>query len=194
MMKINPHRIRGSWEDGYVLDVHSTGSTFLGYDEFGHTVFDTNRTEMGELLYLLKYKGDVSVLSEIGAFSELFIRSWNIDFNIIVPVLPTRPRSVQPVFQIADELASRFGVSVLRSAVRKLKNIEELKNIHEFEERRNVLENALAADSRQVNGARVFLVDDLIRSGATMNAVAEVLKSAGAVSVYAFALTQTRRI
>ena len=194
MMKINPHRIRGSWEDGYVLDVHSTGSTFLGYDEFGHTVFDTNRTEMGELLYLLKYKGDVSVLSEIGAFSELFIRSWNIDFNIIVPVPPTRPRSVQPVFQIADELASRFGVSVLRSAVRKLKNIEELKNIHEFEERRNVLENALAADSRQVNGARVFLVDDLIRSGATMNAVAEVLKSAGAVSVYAFALTQTRRI
>lgn len=79
MMKINPHRIRGSWEDGYVLDVHSTGSTFLGYDELGHTVFDTNRTEMGELLYLLKYKGDVSVLSEIGEY-ETNIR-WRLATN-----------------------------------------------------------------------------------------------------------------
>jgi competence protein ComFC len=75
MAKINPRRIRGSWADGYALDVHSTGSTFLGYDEFGHPVFDTMRTEVGELLYRLKYKGDASALSEIGESAEQFIRS-----------------------------------------------------------------------------------------------------------------------
>jgi competence protein ComFC len=194
MAKINPRRIRGSWADGYALDVHSTGSTFLGYDEFGHPVFDTMRTEVGELLYRLKYKGDASALSEIGESAEQFIRSWGVSFSVIVPVPPTRTRRIQPVFQIADELASRFGVSAGKDMVRKLKNVAELKNIHEFEERRKVLENAFRVEASYVSGAQVLLVDDLMRSGATMSAVAEALTYAGAAAVYAFALTQTRRI
>lgn len=194
MTKINPRRIRGSWEDGYVLDVHSTGSMFLGYDEFGHPDFDTKRTEMGELLYRLKYKGDVTVLSEIGEISERFIRSWGVDFSVIVPVPPTRTRRVQPVFQIADELTKRFGVLVIMNAVKKLKGLTELKNVHEFDERRRILDNAFSVDHHRVSGERILLVDDLIRSGATMNAVAEVLIGSGATVVYAFALTQTRRV
>jgi predicted amidophosphoribosyltransferase len=194
MAKTNPRRIHGSWKDGYVLDVHSTGSTFLGYDEFGHPVFDTHRTEVGELLYRLKYEGDASALSELGATAEKFIRSWGVGFTAIVPVPPTRARRVQPVLQIAAELASRFGVPVLRNSIRKLKNVAELKNIHEFEERRKVLENAFAADTPRVRGARALLVDDLVRSGATMGAVADALIHAGAEAVYAFALTQARRV
>jgi competence protein ComFC len=109
-------------------------------------------------------------------------------------VPPTRTRRIQPVFQIADELASRFGVSAGKDMVRKLKNVAELKNIHEFEERRKVLENAFRVEASYVSGAQVLLVDDLMRSGATMSAVAEALTYAGAAAVYAFALTQTRRI
>ena len=32
MTKINPRKIDGPWTDGRVLDLHSTGSEFLGYD------------------------------------------------------------------------------------------------------------------------------------------------------------------
>jgi len=37
------------------------------------------------------------------------------------------------------------------------------------------------------------LVDDLYRSGATLNAVTEAVLTSGASSVYALALTQTRK-
>lgn len=189
-----PRRIRGSWVDGYVLDVHSTGSTFLGYDEFGHPVFETLRTETGELLYRLKYRGDRSALGEIGADAERFLRAWNVGLDVIVPVPPTRARAVQPVFLIAGEIARRLGIPVLGNALRKRKDSPELKNVHEFEERRLALENAFAADRRKVEGKKILLVDDLVRSGATMSAVAEALSNAGAAAVYAFALTQTRRV
>ena len=44
--KSNPRKIDGPWADGRVLDLHSTGSEFLGYDEYGHEQFDTRRTEV----------------------------------------------------------------------------------------------------------------------------------------------------
>jgi len=67
MTKTNPRKIDGPWADGRVLDLHSTGSEFLGHDEFGREQFDTHRTEVGELLYRLKYRNDASALDEIGA-------------------------------------------------------------------------------------------------------------------------------
>jgi len=194
MTKTNPRKIRGPWTDGYVLDVHSTGSVLVGYDEYGLSQFDTTRTEIGELLYRLKYKTDVSALANIGEASERFIRSWRITFDLIVPVPPTRVRRVQPLHQICDELGKRFRVPVMKASIKKISGAAELKNLHEFEDRRRLLEHAVTADRRLVEGRSVLLVDDLVRSGATMNAVAEALTTAGASSVYAFALTQTRRV
>src|SRR3989304_3715015 len=117
MAKTNPRKIRGPWTDGYVLDVHSTGSVFVGYDEFGHSRYDTTRTEIGELLYRLKYKTDVSALADIGEASARFIRSWRITFDLIVPVPPTRARRGQPLPQIFDELGKRVRVPVGEAAI-----------------------------------------------------------------------------
>ena len=93
-----------------VLDLHSIGSEFLGHDEFGREQFETRRTEVGELLYRLKYRSYASSLDEIGAVAEKFIRSWRVTFHVIVPAPPTRARRVQPLYQIAGELAKRFCV------------------------------------------------------------------------------------
>ena len=35
MIEFNPKEIRGSWDQGYVLDVHTISSTMIGYNEFG---------------------------------------------------------------------------------------------------------------------------------------------------------------
>jgi hypothetical protein len=56
--KIKPKTLRGPWAAGFALDVHTTGSTFLGHNEYGHPVFDTGRSPIGELVYRLKYRGD----------------------------------------------------------------------------------------------------------------------------------------
>jgi adenine/guanine phosphoribosyltransferase-like PRPP-binding protein len=57
-----------------------------------------------------------------------------------------------------------------------------------------VLRGALTVNARAVAGKSVLLVDDLIRSGATLGAVATALTEAGADIIFAFALTKTRRV
>jgi competence protein ComFC len=194
MTRTNPRKIDGPWEDGRVLDLHSTGSEFLGYDEYGHEQFDTRRTEVGDLLYRLKYRNDPSALEEIGVVAEKFIRSWRIRFDVIVPAPPTRTRRVQPLHQIADELSRRFDVPVVKAVSKKATGAAELKDLREFHEREAVLKGALAVNARAITGKRVLLVDDLIRSGATLGAVAAALGNAGAAIIFAFALTKTRRV
>lgn len=57
--------LRGPWAAGFALDVHTTGSTFLGHNAYGHPVFDTGRSPIGELVYRLKYRGDKDAQREI---------------------------------------------------------------------------------------------------------------------------------
>jgi competence protein ComFC len=192
--KTNPRKIDGRWADGRVLDLHSTGSEFLGYDEYGHEQFDTRRTEVGDLLYRLKYRNDPSALEEIAIVAEKFIRSWRIKFDVIVPAPPTRTRRVQPLHQIADELSRRFNVPVVKAVSKKAMGAAELKDLREYHEREAVLKGALTVNARAIAGKSVLVVDDLIRSGATLGAVAAALGNAGAAIIFAFALTKTRRV
>jgi competence protein ComFC len=191
---VNPRKIEGPWSDGRVLDLHSSGSEFLGYDEFGHEQFDTHRTDVGELLYRLKYQNDASAIGEIGEVAEKFIRTWRIQFDLIVPAPPPRARRIQPLHQIADELGKRFAVPVVKAVSKNSSGAAELKNLREYHERHAVLQGALSVNARSVSGRRVLLVDDLIRSGATLGAVATALGEAGAEAIFAFALTKTRRV
>jgi competence protein ComFC len=103
---------------------------------------------------------------EIGTVAEKFIRSWRMKFDVIVPAPPTRTRRVQPLHQIADELARRFNVPVVKALSKKAAGAAELKNLREFHEREAVLKGALTVNARAIAG-KILLVDDLIRSGAT---------------------------
>lgn len=132
MTKINPRKVDGPWADGRVLDLHSTGSEFLGYDEYGHEQFATRRTEVGELLYRLKYRADASALAEIGAVAEKFIRAWRVAFDVIVPAPSTRSRRIQPLHQIADGLAKRFRVPVVKAVSKRAAGAPELKTVFAF--------------------------------------------------------------
>jgi len=85
--EIHPIKIEGNWEIGYALDVHTKSSQFLGYDEFGKGLFDTERSQLGELLYRLKYRSDKSVIPEIVRLVTSFASFETID--VIIPVPPS---------------------------------------------------------------------------------------------------------
>ena len=72
-VEIHPRKIRGKWADGYALDLHTTSSTFLGYDGYGHPQFETVRSELGELLYKLKYRADPSAVDSIAETAAEFL-------------------------------------------------------------------------------------------------------------------------
>lgn len=192
----HPIAIRGAWLDGYALDYHTVSSTYLGDNEFGHPVFDTERTPLGELLFRLKSRSDQSVVDEIVDAVESFIElTWEPRITVIVPVPPSNTaRKAQPVFLLADALGKRLKLRVHYDAVTKIRKTPQLKNVYDYGERAKVLEGAFRADSAVIRGQSILLFDDLYRSGATMNAVAKVLTASGqAATVHALALTRTRR-
>jgi predicted amidophosphoribosyltransferase len=186
-------RIPGRWREGYVLDYHTLGSTYLGDDEYGHPMFDTKRTDVGELLYRLKYRSDKTVLDELVATAASFVRSWNPRVTILVPVPPSRARSEQPVHLIAQRLGATLGLPVHLNGVARVKDTPELKNVFAYEERVRLLEGSHNVETPLVREQTVLLFDDLYRSGATMNAITATLYDEGGVAdVYALALTRTR--
>ncbi len=191
-VSIHPMRIPGSWKEGYVLDYHTKSSEFLGYDEYGHPRFDTVRTEIGELLYRLKYRGRKDALAALVTASAGFIRKWAPRVDAVVPVPPSKTRASQPVLQLATQLAQVLKLP-LRDVVQKNQNLKQLKDVFDYHERTKLLEHAYDVAGTAVRGKSVLLVDDLYRSGATLDKVTDILYEKGRASaVYAFAPTRTR--
>src|SRR5215469_11741569 len=106
-VQIKPKALHGDWKQGFTLDVHTTGSTFVGHNEYGHPEFTTTRSPLGELLYRLKYKRDESVIEEITDTVAEFIKASKISIDAIVPMPPSNVRSRQPVLQVAVALGKK---------------------------------------------------------------------------------------
>jgi competence protein ComFC len=67
--------------------------------------------------------------------------------------------------------------------------------MYDLNKRMEILKDAYHVVKQQVQGRNILLLDDLYRSGATLNAITMVLKNEGkADKVYALTLTKTRRI
>ncbi len=185
-------KILGKWREGFSFDLHTLSSTFIGYDEFGHSRFDTQRSEIGELLYRLKNKGDQTSVPEIVEAVETLMKVWNPTVDILVPVPPSTQRAVQPVLVLAKAISQRLGIP-LADCVMRTRDIPELKNVFDLDERAKLLEGLHAVDRSITQGKTVLLFDDLYRSGATMNAITtELCETGEATDVFALTITRTR--
>ena len=191
-IETNPVKVTGAWDEGYSLDRHTISSTMIGYNEFGHPEFDTQRSALGELIYRLKYKGDVGSIPSIVETAAHFIREWGVSLDLIIPMPPSKQRLVQPVFEIASALASTFGIAVDTRSVSKTSSTLQMKDIGDYSARVAALESTIKVEGN-LNGKRVLLVDDLFQSGASMKVVARAIKDLGHTrAIYAIALTRTR--
>ena len=191
-MQLDPRKMHGNWNDGFTLDRHIQSSQYIGENQYGHPQFDTTRTELGELLFNLKYRGDQSAVIPIAQAASDFVKNWNPGIELIVTVPPSRSRAVQPLFQIADQMGKLLNLPVNKTSVRKSKATPELKNL-DYAKRIELLRGAHVVDGDALKRRRVLLLDDLYQSGATLNAIGCLLKEAGGVSaVFALALTRAR--
>jgi predicted amidophosphoribosyltransferase len=192
MTKFTPRKIIGEWRQGMALDVHTLSSEFIGYDEFGHARFDTVRPPIGELLYKLKYGSDKSAIDGIAEAAEELLVKWKPPIDILVPVPSSTPRPWQPVTVLAEAISKRTGLPLV-ACVTRIRDAQQLKNVFDLDQRLALLEGLHAVDKTATEGKGVLLFDDLYRSGATMNAVTEVLyKQGNARDVFALTVTRTR--
>jgi len=109
-----------------------------------------------------------------------------------MPLFPRRlrERGFNQAVEIARPLARAWGLPLRLDAVRRVRDGPPQASLEGAARRRNV-RGAFAADARVVAGRSVLVVDDVMTTGATLDALARELKRAGAVRVENVVLART---
>ena len=185
--------LQGKWKAGWALDLHTISSTPVDDNHF-----DTVRTEIGELLYQLKYCKDVSKMQLLADIVVDFLKTRLVTpyLSAIIPIPPSdTTRTFQPVYEIAKVVGEKLKLKVDYDYLLKIRPTSQLKSIDDPEERRKILADVFQVKDprRRYAGKKVLLFDDLYRSGETMNVATQVLTDSGHVNnVYVLAITKTR--
>jgi len=195
-MNIDPKPITGNWAYGWALDQHTVHSTAGAADGSWHPVFDTERTEIGEALFRLKYRDDRTQVEPIARTVADFIRA-RLEFADITAVLAVPPsdwrRSFQPVEVVAARIGDILGLPAPDDYLLKIKQTRPLKGMTDKRLRREELQGAFAVLDQRLAGKHILLFDDLFRSGETLKAVTVALLFEGnAARVSVVTATSTR--
>ena len=193
-MKVNVKKIEGSWNDGYSIDKHTSSSTYAGIDAYGHDKYDTIRTEAGEALYLLKYKSDQSKIKPIA--QQLFDSLGNkfSSAGFIVPMTASNQRPIQPVTEIAKELARLMNIPCIENFLLKVGSTQQLKDLQSKEEKAEALISSFSYNDAALNNGKwdVLLIDDLYDTGASIEAACSAIRKSNKISKV-FVATVTRK-
>ena len=181
----------GPWNLGFAYDKHTLRSVLVGEYSNGVGKFDTERTEMGNLVYQLKYRYNLSAVTrilELLSNSEDFKKFIaNIDTILIVPP-SNKARPFQPVFEVAKGISETFNKQFLFNAL-DTTNIEQIKNIDEQDKYAQV-RNSLSIRYSLLNKDNNYLIfDDVFDSGNTLRAYVDALKENGYNNISVFTLT-----
>lgn len=191
----NPKKLSGNWKDGYALAKHILKSTFLGENEYGYPQFETQRSQLGEAVFQLKYRSDKSKINDISETVCAFIKNkWSdISFDCILPVPPSKIRVTQPVIEIAKRVSKELEIPLSESDIVKIKATSQLKDLNSYEDRVNILKDSFEAKTQNLIGRTVLIFDDLYSSGATLNVLTDVLYNKSQVkTIYILTLTRTK--
>jgi predicted amidophosphoribosyltransferase len=164
-----------------------------------HTAPDGSgyRTDLGDAVNNYKYNNDICNSEKVKVYGdslahavEKFVRRAMFEFDIISFVPPSIQRSFQPVPIFARLLGKRLGIPVVNNLVRT-RETESVKTVAP-EDRDEYLRGVYDVSDDRLRGKRVLLLDDIIDTGATADAVTVALKNRGkARSVCFIALTAT---
>lgn len=185
---LNPIRVFGEWDEGYVLDKHILKSVFLGEDENGRGKFETTRTEIGELIYRLKYKNDINCLKQMIQLMKEFLIKWNIKdkIDIVIPVPPSKKgRIYQPAFELAKEIAKFLNKDYKLNVLSKETNLQ-VKDGYS-------VSGTIKQNQKIYKKSNVLVIDDLYSTGKTLNEVCRVLRNDDNIEkIYCLAMTKTK--
>jgi competence protein ComFC len=198
-MEINLRPLLGNWTHGWALDQHTVSSTTGDSGSFDRPAFATERSEIGEAIFKLKYRDDLTQVEPIAQTVAGFIRGRSelCDIKAILAVPPSDGRRrYQPVEVVAARVGALLGLPAPDDYLFKSRETQPLMGIAAKRRRRQELDDAFAVRDKRFTGQHVLLFDDLYRSGGTLKAVTVALLfqgSAAMVSVVAATSTRSNR-
>ena len=146
------------------------------------------------LMLRFKYAGDLALGRWIGeALAAQVAHAERPAFLVVPPSTRERLRSrgFNPALEIAKTVSRRLGVNCPIGAVARRRDTHPQLSLSRRERRRN-LEGAFECRAH-VAGCHVAIVDDVMTTGATADAIAAALKNAGAARVSVWVAARTPR-
>ena len=187
--------LKGNWRLGWALDLHTISSSYVAEGEF-----DTEYTEIGQMLYKLKYKNDKSQIQPIADKLHEFFQDRRATpfISSIIPVPPSNEdRRFQPVTVLADALGKKLGIIVLHDYIQKIKITRTLKSVETQAAKEKLLRGVFKLNpdiEPERVGKNVLLFDDLYQSGATLREITKTLNNEKYLrSIYVLTVTKTRK-
>lgn len=190
-MGINPIKLHGAWDEGYALDYHVISSSYLGDNVYGHPRYDTVRSEIGEALFLFKYRNNYDKLKEIIALAKPFLDEWEAlkTVDVVIPAPASgKERSYQPAFEIAREIADYLNIAYVEDVL--IKTAGPQSKDSSFDEKQEI-SGTIIAQKKATREHNILLVDDLFQSGATLQECVRVLRQDAKLK-RVFVLTMTK--
>jgi ComF family protein len=160
-------------------------------------LYFTSGSQVQHSLHLLKYKGR----KEIGIYfgqqmgESLKQSSRFSDCEIIIP-LPLyaareKKRGYNQAFMIANGISQKLKIPVLNDVVSRIKKTETQTHKSRIQRWKN-MESTFEISARlQISGKHVLLVDDVVTTGASLEACAQVLLDCPGVKVSIACLAHT---
>ena len=148
------------------------------------------------LIHLFKFERVPTLAAPLGRY---LVRALPDDrqFDVIVPMplhwLRRWRRGFNQSELLACEVGRRRGLSLQTRALRRKRHAAPQSGLSSAARRRNLAGLFAVSDRRLIEGRRVLLVDDVLTTGATAQAAARALKSAGAAQVVVLTLARADR-
>ncbi|QMA47642.1 ComF family protein [Citrobacter freundii] len=191
-MEVKIKEIAGNWDFGIVMDKHTQYSIVIGQNQWGHNIYDTTRTEVGEAVFQLKYRYDWNRVQPLARC--LYEKAYPLfeEVGFIVPMPASNLRERQPVTEVAQTLSQLASIPFTDKLLLKSPGGVALKNLNTKEEKIAAIDNSFSVNPIITNEGcwNVLLIDDLYHTGASMEAACTALRGYNKVNkIYVVALT-----
>jgi len=142
-----------------------------------------------EAVHALKYNYLSALAQPMAQLMARYVEEEGIEADLLVAVpLYVRRQRLRGYNQsalLARELSRLCGLPLAERGLARRRNTPPQARSVDAEARKRNVDDAFIADRRRVEGKRVLLIDDVMTTGATLDACARALRQAGAASVWA---------
>ena len=149
------------------------------------------RFPLDRLVQRFKYGADLALGSSLArALADRLEPEPRVELLVVPPLSAARlrERGFNQALEIARVVGRRLRVPVAREALVRTRETQVQAGLGRAARRANVRD--VFACTASLEGARVAIVDDVLTTGATLDAIARTLKSAGATHVAAWTLAR----
>ena len=151
------------------------------------------KTPIRQAIHSLKYRNHQALTAPLAKLLAEAYNRFHLKADVILPVplhkLRHRDRGYNQSELLARELANELHLPVNTHLLQRIRPTKVQVDLSAIERYHNVA-NAFSCDSQSLAGQKVLLIDDVCTTGATLDACAAALKTAGAQTVWGLTLAR----